>query len=139
MPNKSDLYQRMSPLKHKNKIKRLVKNHCASYIGEKHGVRHYCCYHDDSCVFFIQGEEMPSCNYFEQGVLPLDEQLTYDYQLERNGDVQRREVKPRVRCQRCHETFFANSNRQVYCLACREWNTKEQAKLRMRKMREKRG
>lgn len=119
----------------KNKLKRLIKNNCACYLGDKHGISHYCCSVDGICVFFNQ--EDASCSYFENGVLPLDEQLEFEYKLERNMEVIRKAPKPRVKCKSCGDMFFASSNRQMYCDKCKEQNEKQKSKLRMRKMRKK--
>lgn len=127
----------MSQLKNKNKIKRLVKNNCACFLGDKQGISNYCCFQDGSCVFFNQDDSIPSCSYFENGILPIDEQLEYDYKLERNMEVENRTIKPKVKCKSCGDTFAANSNRQMYCEKCKQYNEKQKVKLRMRKMRKK--
>jgi hypothetical protein len=121
----------------KNKFKQVAKNNCASYLGDKHGISNYCCLRDGSCVFFGQVNPIPSCRYFENGVLPTEERLERDYKLERNMHVERQTAKPKVKCKKCGTTFEANSNRQSYCEKCDEKNKKEKAKLRMRKMRRK--
>lgn len=124
-------------MQNKNKIKQLVKNNCACYLGDKHGISNYCCWKDGSCEFFGQEEPLPHCGYFENGVLPTDDKLEREYKSERSMDVERKTAKPKVNCQKCGETFSANSNRQKFCEKCREKNAKEKTKLRMRKMRQK--
>jgi hypothetical protein len=124
-------------MQNKNKLKQLVKYNCASYLGDKHGISNYCCWKDGSCVFFDQDNPLPSCRYFENGVLPTDEKLEREYKLERNMHVDRQIAKPKVNCKKCGTTFEANSNRQFYCEKCDEKNKNEKAKLRMRKMRRK--
>jgi hypothetical protein len=97
-------------MQNKNKIKQLVKNNCASYLGDKHGISNYCCWKDGSCVFFKQDNQLPSCLYFEKGVLPMDEKLERDYKLERNMDVvEGRVAKPKVNCKKCGDTFFLDT------------------------------
>lgn len=122
---------------HKNKIKQLVKNSCACYLGDKHGISNYCCLKDGSCVFFGQDDPLPCCRYFENGVLPTDEKLERVYKSERNVEVEYKAAKPKVNCQKCGEIFSANSNRQKFCEKCRKKNHNEKSKLRMRLMRQK--
>ncbi len=122
----------------KNKIKQLIKHNCASYLGDKHGISNYCCWKDGSCVFFKQDDQLPSCPYFEDGVLPTDEKLERDYKSERNMDTEVKTAKPKVKCKKCGDPFSANSNRQAYCEQCREKTRKENIRLRVRKLRQKR-
>jgi hypothetical protein len=124
-------------MQNKNKIKQLVKNNCASYLGDKHGISNYCCLRDGSCVFIGQENPIPRCSYFENGILPTDEKLEREYKLERNMDVERQIAKPKVNCKKCGTTFEANSNRQSYCEKCQKQNAKEKIKLRVRKLRRK--
>lgn len=125
-------------MQNKNKIKQLVKNNCASYLGDKHGISNYCCWKDGSCVFFGQDDPLPSCRYFEKGVLPMDVKLERDYKLERNMDVEGTVAKPKVNCKKCGDIFSANSNRQAYCEKCKQKNRNEKSKLWMRQIRKKR-
>lgn len=90
---------------------------------------------DDTCVFFKQEDNMPSCTYFKDAILPINEQLEYDYKVERNMEVEGKINKPKVKCKSCGNLFSANSNRQMYCEKCKQYNEKQKAKLRMRKMR----
>lgn len=92
---------------------------------------------DGTCVFFNHEDSVPSCSYFEDAVLLTNEQLEYDYKLERNMELESRTFKPKVKCKSCGDTFAANSNRQMYCEKCKQYNEKQKAKLRMRKMRKK--
>ncbi|MBE0340936.1 hypothetical protein E4V51_06590 [Paenibacillus sp. 28ISP30-2] len=124
-------------MQNKNSIKRLVKNNCAGYLGTKHGISNYCCLQDGPCVFFAQDDSLPHCTYFENGVLPIDEQLEREYKSERNVETEPKTAKPRVNCTRCGGTFSANSNRQKCCEKCRGKNVNEKTKLRMRQMRKK--
>jgi Zn finger protein HypA/HybF involved in hydrogenase expression len=52
-------------------------------------------------------------------------------------DVEIKAAKPKVICQKCGDTFSANSNRQSYCEKCKQRNRKEKSKLRMREMRQR--
>lgn len=124
-------------MQNKNKIKQLVKNNCVSYLGDKHEISNYCCWKDGSCVFFDNENPLPSCRYFENGVLPTDTKLEYEYKLDRNMEVARLESKPKVNCKKCGDIFEANSNRQHYCEKCTKKNAKEKSKLRMQQMRQK--
>jgi hypothetical protein len=91
-------------MQNKNKMKQLVKNNCACYFGDRHGISNYCCWKDGSCTFFDQDNPIPSCRYFENGVLPTDEKLERDYKLERNMHVERQIAKPKVSCKKCGTT-----------------------------------
>ncbi|KJD42401.1 hypothetical protein QD47_28445 [Paenibacillus terrae] len=124
-------------MQNKNRIKRLVKNSCACYLGTKHGIPNYCCLQDGPCVFFAQEDAPLRCTYFENGVLPIDEKLEREYTSERNIESEFKTAQPRVNCQKCKATFSANSNRQKYCDKCRDKNANEKTKLRMRQMRKK--
>lgn len=125
-------------MQNKNRIKRLMKNSCACYLGAKHGTSNYCCLQDGPCVFFGQDDPLPHCTYFENGVLPIDEKLEREYTSERNVESEFKTVQPRVNCPKCRATFSANSNRQKYCEKCRDKNANEKSKLRMRQMRKSR-
>jgi len=124
-------------MQNKNKIKRLVKDQCACYLGDKHGISNFCCWKDGSCVMFNQEDNLPSCRYFENGVLPTDEELERDYKLKRDMEDGAKQAKPKVNCKRCGDTFSANSNRQHYCGKCRKRNQNEKSRIRMRQMRQK--
>lgn len=121
-------------MKNINKVKRLVKDDCAGYSTENN----YCCSVDGACLFFRDNEKLPCCRYFEEGILPLDKDLEYEYRQERQmGLTQNRQIKPKVKCQRCSKSFDANSNRQHFCESCKKINDREKTKLRMKKAREK--
>lgn len=120
----------------KNKTKQLVKNNCASYLGDKYGISNYCCWKDESCVFLKQDDQQPSCRYFENGVLPIAE-LEREYKMERHMEVEFKAAKPKVNCKKCGGTFSANSNRQAYCEKCKKKNRNEKSKLWMRQNRQK--
>lgn len=124
-------------MSNKNKIKQLVRNNCASNLGDKHGISNYCCWKDGTCVFFGQDDPLPRCGYFENGVLPIDEKLEREYKSERNVEVEFKAAKPKVNCRKCGTIFEANSNRQQYCEKCRKRNQNDKARLRMRQMRQK--
>lgn len=126
-------------MQNKNKIKQLVKNNCASYLGDKYGISNYCCMKDGSCVFFKQDDQLPTCRYYENGVLPIDEKLEFEYKSERNMHVEMKTAKPKVNCKKCGATFEVNSNRQTCCEKCREKTRKENTRLRVRKFRQKQG
>lgn len=126
-------------MQNKNRIKRLVKNNCACYLGAKHGIPNYCCLQDGPCVFFVQADVLPRCSYFENGVLPMDGKLDQEYKSERNVDTEPKTAKPRVNCTSCGGTFSTNSNRQKYCEKCRGKARKESIRIRVGKFRQKDG
>jgi hypothetical protein len=121
-------------MKNINRIKRLVKSDCAGYFTENN----YCCSKDGVCVFFRDNEKFPCCRYFEEGVLPLDKDLGYEYRQERQmAVVHKTPVKTNVKCSRCKLYFKAGSNRQNYCEKCKKIVKREQARLSMQKKRNK--
>ena len=123
-------------MKNINKIKSLIKTECDGYLSEQCSTNHYCCNRDGVCLFFEENIEMPRCKHFEDGVLPLKEDLERQYRIERKlNAVIGRTAKPKVKCERCGELFEANSNRQHYCEKCRKIVKKEQARLSMQKKR----
>lgn len=120
-------------MKNINKIKSLIKEECAGYITGF--VNNYCCNKDGVCLFF-EDTDMPRCKYFEEGVLPLEEDLERQYRIERKlNAVIGKKAKPKVKCERCGTTFDANSNRQKYCDKCRKAIKREQARLSMQRKR----
>jgi len=121
-------------MKNINKIKRLVKSDCAGYYSENN----YCCSKDGACVFFRDNEQLPCCRYFEEGVLPLDIDLEFEYRQEHKmAIVHKIPVKTNVKCGRCNLYFEAGSNRQNYCEKCKKIVKREQARLSMQKKRNK--
>ena len=126
-------------MKNINKIKGLIKSQCAGYFPEQSSIHNYCCSVDGACLFFRDNEEMACCRYFEEGVLPLDEDLEREYRLERQMGVSKNKgVKTNVKCSRCNSYLKAGSNRQIYCEKCRKVIKREQAKNRQQKLRAKR-
>ena len=126
-------------MKNINKIKGLIKSQCAGYFPEQSSIHNYCCSVDGACLFFRDNEEIPCCKYFEEGVLPLDEDLEREYRQERQMEVcKNKSVKTNTKCQRCNTYFEAGSNRQIYCEKCRKIIKKEQARNRQQKLRAKR-
>lgn len=116
-----------------NKVKKLIKNECAGYYYEND----YCCSKDGTCVFFRETDKLIKCKYFEEGVLPLDVDLEYEYRVERKMNVgNKTSVKTNIKCNRCNLFFEANSNRQVYCEKCKKIINREKIKERVKKLRE---
>jgi len=121
-------------VKNINKIKSLIKESCAGYFAENN----YCCSRDGSCIFFRSNEGLFGCKYFEDGVLPLEKDLEYEYRQEHMmAVVHKIPVKTNVKCSRCNQYFKAVSNRQSYCETCKKIVKREQAKLSMQKKRDK--
>jgi len=125
-------------VKNINKIKRLVKSDCAGYFAESNTANNYCCSMDGVCIFFREeGEQLTSCRYFEEGVLPLDMELEHEYRQEHKMDTVGRKAKPKVNCKRCNNSFEAGSNRQIYCEKCRKIVKREQARISIQNKRNK--
>lgn len=126
-------------MKNINRIKKLIKNQCAGYFDKQSAIHNYCSSKDGSCVFFGDNEELPACRYFEEGVLPLDTGLEFEYRQEHKmGISQNRQAKPKVKCERCETSFDANSNRQKCCEKCRKIIKREKDRNRQQKVRAKR-
>lgn len=125
-------------MKNINKLKRIIKKECANYFTGQNSINHYCCIVDGVCLFFGD-EENERCNYFEEGVLPLDGDLEREYYSELNIDCEIKgdKPKPRIRCKRCGKHIEANSNRQRYCEKCKKIIKREQARASMKKKRDK--
>lgn len=114
-----------------NKIKKLIKDQCASYNTQDN----FCFQYDKTCLFFTDNER---CKYFEESVLPIDSELEQKY-WDKHDDVvrttQKAKPKSRIKCQRCGAIFEANSNRQKYCDKCKKIIQREQSKNSMKKKR----
>jgi late competence protein required for DNA uptake (superfamily II DNA/RNA helicase) len=80
-------------------------------------------------------EELPFCRYFENGVLPIEQDLEMDYKEERDILVGR-VIKSKVKCERCGDKIETNSNRQKYCEKCKTIKRKEQVRLAVQKKRD---
>ncbi|MEA4987644.1 MAG: hypothetical protein VB095_06255 [Anaerovorax sp.] len=125
-------------MKNINKIKALIKKECAGYFTEQCSIKNYCPSKDRACLFFEDNNGLPRCQYFEEGVLPLEEDLEKDYYEEREIHlISNRKAKPKVKCKRCGDVFDANSNRQLYCEKCKKIIKREQARVSMEKKRNK--
>lgn len=116
-----------------NKVKKLIKDECAGYYYEDN----YCCSKDRECIYFVESDKLVKCKYFEQGVLPLDIDLEYEYRVERKMNVgNKTSIKTNIKCGRCNTYFDANSNRQVYCEKCKKIIKRENNRLTKKKSRE---
>lgn len=78
-----------------------------------------------TCVVEIQTDSIESntCHYFVTSVLPSDKILYNDYIEALSKEHPLKEVKGEVEvitkgCNRCHNVFIPNSNRQKYCKSC---------------------
>lgn len=121
-------------MKNINRIKKLIKSDCAGY----HAENNYCCTKDEACVFFGDNEKLSSCIYFEEGILPLEVDLEFEYRQEHQmAVVHKIPVKTNSKCGRCNLYFEAASNRQNYCEKCKKIVKREQARLSMKKKRNK--
>lgn len=129
----------INDMKNINKLKRLIKKECSNHVIEQNSINHYCCMIDGVCLFFgKEGNER--CQYFEEGVLPLDGDLERGYYIEIDVipiKVQGYKPKPRIRCKNCGKNIEANSNRQQYCERCMKNIKRKQARASMKKKRDK--
>ena len=123
-------------MKNINKIKRLIKSECAGFLSELCHINNYCCDKDMVCLFFEDNKELQSCINFEDGVLPLDSDLEIEYRREHNMEPSENiKAKSKVKCEKCGETFDANSNRQKLCEKCKKIVKKEQGRARQNKFK----
>lgn len=59
----------------------------------------FSCSEDGACLFFRDNEELPCRRCFEEGVLPLNEDLEREYRLEHQMEVSKNKaVKTNVKC-----------------------------------------
>ncbi|UZW12570.1 hypothetical protein OSC52_11960 [Clostridium pasteurianum] len=126
-------------MKNINKLKRLIRKECSNHFTEQGSINHYCCMIDGVCLFF-ENEENKRCQYFEEGLLPLDGDLERVYYIEidvKPINAQGNKAKPRIKCKNCGKNVEANSNRQQYCHICKKNIKRKQARESMKKKRDK--
>lgn len=116
----------------KTDIRKLIENECATYGGFGN------CLLDCVCPFFRDDVELPRCIYFENSVLPADEELKARYWnafgYSEWGDG------PGVKlCESCRRQFQPRSNRQKYCKSCGEEVRRRQRNKQSRRYRENHG
>lgn len=123
-------------------IQQLISKQCAGHFNtsitvnenKEHEILNYCCHEwteDKSCIYFQIESEHQRCNYFEEYVLPLSQEIKIIYELQYIDNIsltkkQQREIKDdliwankvRKKCEMCGEIFPAKSNRQKYCDNC---------------------
>lgn len=110
----------------------LIKNECANYLGDNFcKIKNYCCLQDKSCNFFNSSEPFPRCTYFETSVLPMDKELEFQYNKERNLST----LNLQKTCKQCLKSFIPKSSKQKFCDECIENRRKEQSRLRMQTKR----
>lgn len=113
------------------KLISLIKNECANFNYDGN-----CCYpKDNTCCFFTDSNELQRCKYFENGVLPLDPELEFEYRKERKMDMAGFYMRENT-CNRCGESFISHSNAQKYCKKCEPIMKRQKTKLRVRKSRD---
>ncbi|MGM8212125.1 hypothetical protein ACLIBH_04930 [Virgibacillus sp. W0430] len=110
-------------------IQKHVKNNCATYAGNGR------CLLDKPCPFFDAENEGARCSYFENNVIPSDDNLTAKYWARfgaaywNDGDT----YKP---CNKCGNNFdYGKSPKRQYCDRCRNEQARENRNKRMRKYR----
>lgn len=86
-----------------------------------------------TCPFFEEGNEQARCLYFENAVLPSDDQLKARY-WNRFGLAYWESQKV---CKRCEQPFEESDQREQYCKECKAEQRKEKAKERKREQRRK--
>lgn len=113
-------------IKQANKIKELIKKHCANYVDGQ------CILLDTNCP---QMGCMYSvlCKYFINSVLPLDKEL-YKELL---PDAEETSGIYNKICKQCNNHFTTDKKQEQYCDKCKDKVKKEKARLRKQKQREK--
>ena len=110
------------------RVRALISEECENYQGGSNGVANYCWMRETSnhgaCVFFSDLEN-PKCRYFEEAVLPLDEELKGIFSNEALALGIRTGQKKALRkkCGQCPEIFLAKSNAQRLCPECQKRNS----------------
>lgn len=83
--------------------------------------------------FFEEGNESARCLYFENAVLPSDDQLKARY-WNRFGLVYWEASKV---CKRCENPFEPNDQREQFCSECKAEQRREKDRIRKREQRKK--
>ncbi|WP_281869931.1 hypothetical protein [Brevibacillus parabrevis] len=122
-------------------IRKLVRSTCASFSPDSNG--HSNCCHLSSnmipqCVFYRGNGEYPEqlkagkvrCQYFETHVLPADPAMELAYWGKHPDGEHGQAIG---RCVYCGNSFTKRSNRQEFCLNCREQRTRKVNSERQRK------
>ena len=93
-------------------IQKHIKDKCANYAGNGQ------CLYDRPCPFFDEKNERARCLYYENAVLPENEQIKADY-WRRFGLTYWGEKGVKL-CAECSKGFEPKSNGQKYCDSCRD-------------------
>ncbi|MFD0675290.1 MULTISPECIES: cysteine-rich VLP protein [unclassified Paenibacillus] len=91
-------------------IRKLASSSCANFADKDR-----CLIEPDgqlTCRYFRENAEEARCRYFESSVLPADTALEARYYGGSKRNV--------IRCAMCHKEYVRTSNRQRYCIGCRE-------------------
>ncbi|WP_064202819.1 hypothetical protein [Brevibacillus brevis] len=122
-------------------IRKLVRSTCASFSPDSNGHSN-CCYLSSNtipqCVFYRDDGQYPEqlkagkvrCQYFETHVLPVDPAMELAYWGKHPDGEQGQAIG---RCANCGNSFTKRSNRQEFCLNCREQQTRKVNRERQRK------
>ena len=109
-----------------NKIKELIKKHCANYIDGQ-CILLECNCPQMGCMYSVL------CKYFINSVLPIDKDL-YKELLEGAGEETGLYDKV---CKMCNKHFTSDKKTEQYCPKCKDKVKREKARLRKQKQREK--
>ncbi len=96
----------------------LIRRLCANYMNGE------CVMLDCECPQMISYTVL--CKYFKKAVLPVDKMLYAEVCKEHTCTT---------KCQRCGVQFIPNNNLQKYCIECRKYVCREQARFRKQKQR----
>lgn len=104
------------------RIKKLVSSECANHQSTgPWGVKD-CCWLQEklqakingaSCIYFTAGIEIPRCDYFENCVLPLNEDLLADLDLE--DEPKNEQIQVEQRCEVLDRYFVERSEIESFC------------------------
>jgi len=108
-------------------IKILIKQECANFNYDDNS-----CYPlGEICRFYDENNNLPRCKYFENGVLPLESDLEYQYREERKMSLIGFQIQEYI-CERCKKTFTRTSEDQKYCKICKPIMEKQKSRPRRR-------
>ena len=112
--------------KQANKIKEMIKKHCANYMDGDCVLLDTTC-PQMGCIYSVL------CKYFINSVLPLDKKL-YKELL---PDAEETSGLYNKVCKYCNKQFTSDKKNEQYCPKCKDKVKKEKARLRKQKQREK--
>ena len=113
-------------IKQANKVKELIKKHCANYIDGNCILLDTTC-PQMGCMYSVL------CKYFINSVLPLNK----DLHKELLPDAEETSGLYNKVCKYCNKQFTSDKKNERYCDKCKDKVKKEKTKIRVQKHRNK--